>query len=343
MDRNVIPSLKERWSRIEAHRGQVAAALERMNAELPRQDRKIVNRVKRWFAGSEGFDSAIRYPDVLSICVPLANAEISSGDPSVAIERSAKLGFCAIGQTLSIRNRLFGLLVYLLVSTLVMAILAVFFSVAVIPGFEQFFGEMTTQLPKMTELVLTLASVIRVTWKYVLAVFCGGVVLALVMNWLTSRPDYFGESWLQQCFKTKRNKAACWSWHVSLLLDSGLSINDAVKVAGEAQRSLWLKRASLEWLEHRTGVLEFYESQKLEPSFGKRYQLIDTTLSISKPAAQVDMFREIAMYYWARNGTISDWWIRLAASFFFWLFVTGVVVAAFSLYSPVLFNLSRLT
>ncbi len=326
--------LMECWDWIDRHRSQIAVALEQLRPDLPRKDQKFLNRVKDWFSGTADFENAIERPDVLAICLPLAQHS-SPEDTSSTIAHSTRVGFCAIGHALSMRGRLKTLWIYLALLLSGIFILAVFFSVYVIPGFENIFNEIHIKPSRLTQLVFTAAWLIRIGWIYVVLLFLGGLGFDLARNLFGNQTRGTQKSWLNQRLKTRRNEAAFWAWHVAMLLEAGLCIADAVKIAGDSQNSPWLKRASQIWLRG-SAKTPSVPSKKAMPLFGHRYRLLDSTLNLSNPLAQIDLFREISTYYWERNQSIGDWWIKWAISFCYWLFVLGVIFVAFALYLPVL-------
>lgn len=339
MSQGKFVSLQERWNWIEENRSRIVAALEDLASDLPREDRRFVNRLIRWFSGTAGFEKAVESPDVLAICIPLVENDNPPSD--VTIRRAVTIGVCTIGRTLSLRNRLLSRLVYPLCQIILIIALTIFFSIWIIPMFEAFFLDIEIQLPMVPEAIINLASLVRAGWKYfvILALLLVGIGLA--MNWIAAKRDVVRESWLRQVIETNRNKAACWTWHVAMLLESGVQVARAVEIAGESQVSRWLKTSSQKWVDRHSEKTAKAKEDK-QHVFGQRYQMMDTTLSLSDSKAQTDLFREISTYYWERNRMISEWWISWATSLLFWFFVAGVILVAFSLYVPVYSSFSGL-
>lgn len=333
--------LQARWNWIESHRGEIANALQQLSKEMPRQDRILLTRLAGWFAGKAGFEAAIKRPDVLAICLPLIQGNFGDESSQADIERAVRIGFCSIGQTLSTRGRLWSLFLLPALVVAAMAVLAVFFSVAIIPQFQAVLEDFGIELPKLTNLLFKLAWVVRSSWAFLFGCLVAFAGLAMFMNALTSGRRIAGESWLEQRFKTTRNAVAGWAWHLALLLDAGITTDDAIEIAGDSQSKSWLKRACQNWIRQHSHTTS--DENSISPSFGRRYRLIQTTLGIDNQAAQVDLLKEVATYYWARNRTIGDWWIEWLIAILFWIFVGVIVLAVFALYSPMLSVISGLT
>ena len=143
--------LQERWSWIAAQRGEIATALRQLSTEMPRPDRVLLRRLARWFSGNEGFEAAIKRPDVLAVCLPLVQGTIGDKPSQAEIGYAVRIGFCSIGRTLSTRGRLLSLLLYPAMILAALAGLTVFFSVAIIPHFESVLNDFGIDLPRLTK------------------------------------------------------------------------------------------------------------------------------------------------------------------------------------------------
>ena len=330
--------LQECWSWIDAQRGEIGSALNRLAIEMPSGDREVLSQLSRWFSGKAGFEKAIARPDVLAVCVPL----IEIKGPTVApaeIERAVRIGFSSIARTRSTKGRVLNLILFPALLILAMSVLAIFFSIFIIPYFESIFLEFGIELPTLTRVLFKLARLIRATWMFVLGFIVGAIVLVYLANGFTIDRRSAGESWLDERCKSTRTTAAGWAWHMAMLLESGLSVPNAVEVAGNSQSKNWLKRASRKWVDHRQSP-----SQKVNGSmFGKRLRLLDTTLDINHPVAQVSLFKEIATYYWTCNRTIGEWWMRWSVSALFWLFAVAIILVVYFLFVPLLAIVGGLT
>ena len=239
-------------------------------------------------------------------------------------------------------GRLLRLFLYPAMILAAMAVLTVFFSIAIIPHFESAFDEFGIELPKLTNLVFKLAWLVRISWMFIFGFLAGLAGLAFLMNALTSGRRVVGESWLDQRFKTMRNAAAGWAWHLAMLFESGIGSTNAIMVAGNSQNNLWVKRACQNWIHDQTAST-FSDGIARSPEFSNRFHLIHTTLGVDHQAAQVDLLKEIATYYWARGRSIGDWWIQWAVSILIWVLVATIVLVVFALYLPMMAIVSGLT
>jgi len=251
------------------------------------------------------------------------------------LERAVRIGFCTIGGTNFNRGRLLRLFMYPAIILAAIAMLTVFFSVAIIPNFQSVFWEFEIGLSGLTELVLLIARLVRSSWVIVLGCLTGLAGFVLLMNLLTNGRRNVAESWLDQQFKTTRNAAAGWSWHMAMLLDSGLGRTSSIEIAGDSQKNQWLKKACQTWIRDRT-TSDVPEGSAHSPAFVQRFHLIHTTLGIDNHAAQVDLLKEIATYYTARNRMIGAWWVRWLVSFLICVLVVAIVLVLLALFGPMI-------
>lgn len=333
--------LKERWDWIETHRREIAAALNQVSNGMPRQDRVSLRRLARWFSGNGGYEIAIRRPDVLAVCLPFIHGDLSEKPGPADFQHAVRIGFCTMSRTMFNRNRLQQLFLYPSIIVAAIAMLAVFFSVAIIPNFQSIFFEFELRLPRLTEIVLQIALVVRSSWIIVLVCVIGLVGFVLLMNLLTSGRRNVAESWLDHKFKSTRNAVAGWAWHMAMLHDSGLDRTSAIEIAGNSQNNLWLKSACQTWLRDRSASKDPYGSATA-PAFDQRFHLIHTTLDIDNRAAQIELFKEIATYYTANNRTIVSWWASWLVSFLLFVLVNAIVLVVVALYEPMISLISGL-
>lgn len=330
--------LQECWSWIDAQRGDISSALTRLAMNMPSDDRAILSQLARWFAGKAGFEKAITHPDILAVCVPLIEIKGPTASPS-EIERAVRIGFCSIARTRSTKGRVLNLILYPALLFLAMFALAIFFSLFIIPYFESIFVDFGIELPKMTMILFKLAWLVRASWIFVLGFMVAALVFVYLANVFTRDRRSVGESWLDERCKSTRTTAAGWAWHMAMLLESGFSVPKAVEVADYSQNKNWLKRASRKLVGDQQSLSE----EVNDSLFGDRHRLLETTLEVNNPVAQVSLFKEIATYYWTCNRTIGEWWMQWSVSALFWLFAVAIVLVVFFLYMPLLAIVSGLT
>ncbi len=135
-----------------------------------------------------------------------------------------------------------------------------------------------------------------------------------------------------------RNTVASWVWHLSLLLDAGLSSGEAIRTAGEASGELWLRRKSRDWSESQamgTTRRPFFVSRKL--------QLANYAVQLPRSDGQIALLQETATYYWDRNRSVGDWWINWLVAFIVMVVGASVGLIVVALFSPLLAIVSGLT
>ncbi len=320
--------LAEHWHLIESRRSAIGSALLQLRSELPLPDQKIPKRLAGWFLGTGGYDQAITRPDVLAVCLPLTNATSVGELTDADIRRGVRFGFSSIAHTFSSRLRNLSLLFYPAFVLLAFAMLTVVFSFQIMPDYKFLRDNYGIEGSQFTRYMFNLAWLIRVSWSYVFGVVGAMLLASIVVSAFTANQRVATENWFQCRFKTARNAAAGFASHIAILLASGLSLPQAVMIAGNSQNQRWLQRESRNWLRQFSPEVQLDALELPRTDFrsfsGFRYPLLNNALAVNNRAAQIDLFREIAAYYWASNRLTSDWLIKGAASILFWL--CGVVI-----------------
>ena len=336
MDRPSVlnqPTFEERWSRVQAVRQEFAAELDQMAAELPKEGGRHLQLLSRWFKGAADSDAALNQPDVLAISMPMLNTEdsIAPGD----LKQFARAGYCALGPNLSFGRRLIRLFIYPILILFLGGLLAVGFSYWIAPEFEEIFGEFGIELPAITMWVLRCARIVRFTAPFIIGIPVAVFFLMLLSSQKWGSRDVSNLSWLDRRFMSTRNALGAWAWHISLLLEAGIPLPQSIRTAGETTGNAWLKRVSMkrnEEEEQQAGLL-FYEN----------FHLLDCALRLPLSPGKIAVLREIATYYWDRNNSFGDWWMKLFVSLILWFFVVMIMTCIIALFLPLISVVSGLT
>jgi len=287
---------------------------------------------------------------VLAVCVPLCkslqlNGELVESDLATAV----RVGFCSVGQNTAASRQLLKAFAYPAIVLLAAAMVAIFFSVFVVPEFEKMFREFEIELPAMTEFVFEFANSIR-SWSFF---FLTWITLTIGIVWYLNRisaprrPDGLG--WLDLWMKSSRDALADWAWHISLLLESGLPQNLAIPQACRFAGKSWLRENSRFWVQVESenspsGAVPLQPGLRpMRYLTNPKYQLLDYALTVPNTEGKIRLLREVAMCYRDRNRNIGLWWIEWLVAFMLWGIGVVILILVVSLFSPLIAIISSLT
>ena len=188
----------------------------------------------------------------------------------------------------------------LFLATLVLTAL----SVLVVPMFERIFSDFGVRLPSLTRFVLSAARWIASGLPLLIIVVVSAMLLFLHLR-KRLRPASRG--WFDGRVSTPYRRAtalARLSYFLADLLEGGLEIRDALRVAGFATG----------WSRLRTAAWQFANEGRLSPGQTRSYEALTATilytLSADMPRpSRIRLLREIGLCY-AERARQTDWWAR---------------------------------
>ena len=334
----IDPVLQTHWEAIQNKRQALAAVFDRMAESFPREGSKRLKSLSDWFSKARSFDDALIRADVLAVCLPLCRSLESDGEISNSdIASAARIGFCTLGQNSSGSRQLLNALAYPAVVLLATGLVAIGLSKYVIPQFELMFEEFGIDLPATTIFFLESAKVIR-NWSFLLIlwpILLLGIVGFLDRLTARRRPDGLG--WLDLWTQSSRTALADWAWHISLLLEAGLTQPTAMRQAGRYAGKSWLRQSSKFWARSEKDSSPA-DGEALPKRYlsSSKYQLLDYALAVPNSDGKIQLLREVASYYRDRNRNIGLWWIQWLVTILLWAIGTIILVVIFSLFSPLI-------
>jgi hypothetical protein len=333
-------ALAERWDRLMGVKDQFAGELESVAVELPGEPSRRLRECSRWLRRGADLESTLQRRHDLGICLPLMKLSRDEAMTDAALAEAARIGACVIGRDSTTRPQFIRKLAYPLGMLFGVSLLAMLFSFFVSPMFEEMFDEFGIELPAMTNLVLASAQVVRRLWWIVAIV----IVVAAIANWgwkLTSNGSRSSATnWVDYRMISNRDSLASWAWHVSLLLQLGVSQCEAVKNAGLDASKNWLRRSSLEL--HR--CCQKRPDAELPPLLpGSRYRMLGKAMQVPDSDGKIGMLQEVADYYWDRNRSVGDWWISSLSVCLLCVVGVCLFLAIISLFMPLIAIVSGLT
>ena len=343
----VEPILQSHWDAIQSNRQALVDVFDRMAANFPPDGAKRLRSLSQWFSQGKGFEDALVRADVLAVCMPLVKTlelegEISQSD----IASAARVGFCSVGQNSSGSRQLLRALLYPAIVLLLAALVTIGLSVFVVPQFEKMYEEMGMQLPATTAFFFGCAKVIR-NWSLVFILWPALMMgLTWFLDGLTARRRPDGMGWLDLWTQSSRTALADWAWHMSLLLEAGMTQAMAMRQAGQFAGKSWLRESSNFWAKNESSKASSDASSDGQPTkylSSRKFQLLDLALTAPNSEGKIQLLREVASYYRDRNRNIGLWWIQWLVTFLLWAIGAIVLVVIFSLFSPLIAIISGLT
>lgn len=244
-----------------------------------------------------------------------------------------------------------GVIVYPLFVLLLSAMVFAAISIAVVPVFEQMFGEFGLSLPTPTLLVFSISHIFQSIWFWLLFAVLSFMLVVILGLRVADNLRWFVwgsvDPWLSTGYSARRSLGDL-AWHTSLLIEMGLGAEAAIEFAGAASRKRVMRRGSSNLANHfgmtnprPTPMQDFVASAQPEPleNSGKNWYLgvpchllahaLNARHSETEPVA---MLREVASLYWDREQTKSVWvlsWLQPLAVLMISLVVGFVVLALF--------------
>lgn len=329
-------TLKSNWDLIENSRAVMSKQISSLADSLFGTRRKQLKSISRWLNGTEGYEQALKRPDVLCFCQPWVDTILSKSTPEplteFEIEAAIGKGFCKFETRAALPRNLIPFLYplfsfYALMTTIILG------SIWIIPEFKKLFEEFGISLPLITQSVLRLSQWIQAVWMPIVAVLVLVPIVLLILARISQYNSAYSLSWFDRRLRRHRTKLSAWATHVASLLSAGLDETEAVQIAGSCSASSRL----------RANCVAFAENPKhnlLDPG---RYPLIYNSFSLNDRPAKIAILEETARYYRSVSRVVQSWWLAWLSKAIIYLIgaVLFYVVAAMLL--PLLSIISGLT
>jgi len=179
------------------------------------------------------------FPSILVNMVAAGEAsgslEISFGRMSEHFEKDAKL-----------KGMMKKAMIYPIVVGIVAVVVVIVMLAFVIPNFSSVFADMGTELPKITQIVVTASDFIRQRW-YIIAVVIAAIVFAVVSFKATpTGQHFFGKLGIKLPVfgnMTVKSASARLARTLSTLMAAGISMVDAIEITAKTMDNIWFKEA----------------------------------------------------------------------------------------------------
>ncbi len=234
--------LRGHLARVRSDGAAIAPALRAYAQQMPRgrQRRELLTLIRVLERGH--LDEAERaFRKLPEYWIPLLSAAASSRDPGRVL-----LGFLEESQQADELRRQWWLTwAYPLVVACLAAAVVVSICVLIVPGFGEIFQEFGLQLPGLTRLILRLSEWINSAWTAVVVgiLIVVGALAAYAAHWL----PWSMLGWLPDRLRMpfgRTTAIARFTQFLSDLLEAGLAVPDALRIAAVSSRRWRFRRAA---------------------------------------------------------------------------------------------------
>ena len=325
---------------LQRHLGDVVGCLERESSFSSGRLKVRLTRVVNFLRQNPNLDQVLQHRDALALLLPIFNA--ATPDDSAArldadpltrgkVEIAVRSGVQRISETSVYRRNWLQLFWYPALVLIVAFFVSVILSFTVALEFEGllqnlFGGNQNIQLftvrtPWLTQLVLAIASFLRLAWATITFLSCVAIFVAAWANYRQRRQSESGLGWWDDQNISVRGALAIWSDHLSSLLKVGVSQTEAFEIVSRESPKMSLRKLSSALADRDKAVA----SDAVKPYFPlRKYALLDHALNQNSLPAKTTALDEVAFYYRHRDQFVSTWWMSWGSTAMLWL--TGLAV-----------------
>jgi len=300
--------LKSNWDSIAQVAPQIANEIEIKSEGLSGNFYREALAASQFLFGDPDYEKALNQPCVLAILNPLARLASVGPVTENEIAKAVSAGLCTLSRHGTTHRSLLRIFIYPILLTYFAAFASILVSHFILPYFEQMYAEFGIILPGMTQMFFILAYAIRTYTITILLVLLGLPPLLWLVNWIGHDKRPPGMSRLDVLLSRKRPSAARWLLHHSLLLEAGLSNDEAIGRASTISGKGWLrKRAAARSRQLSAETLEakirFFDRQK--------YRMADTAISMPRSRGKVALLQNVATWYRDSSSNYIEWLVQL--------------------------------
>jgi type II secretory pathway component PulF len=292
------------------HHQEIASVLSQTTAGFAGKRRRQFTALSKLFRDGVAPQRVLENPDALAICVPLlhpaASAPLARWQIQDAVLREADNSLHRYPG----RRRWWASLVYPLAILVLCGLIMIGICLYLVPEFDRMFSEFGLRLPPTTTLLIWIS---RLFQRWGIAILVASLVAVVVGACLAyhlhrSSTGRAGSRGLSGWFISTRGIWALWAWHVGLLLDAGLSLGDAIAMAGRVSGRSRLQQASQVMIERLTS--DAPRSADVALYFpGGPLPMLAYTLQLQDLTQQSAILRDVAVMYWDQECNKRVWWL----------------------------------
>lgn len=327
------------WKSIVQFAPQIASEVEIKSEGLSGNFYREALAVSQFLQSDPTLERALNQPCALAVLNPLAQMASAGPITGSEIAKAVSIGLCTLSRHGSTHRSLFRIFLYPILLTYFMAFGCILISHFLLPYFEELYAEFGIQLPGITSLIFFLGYIFRTYTITILLILLGLPPLLWLINWIGHQNRPPGMSRLDVLLSRKRSATARWLFHLSLLLEAGLTKEDAIEKASSISGKFWIKRRAAAFKNRAkdsfTNDVRFFRGQK--------FLMADTATSTPRSRGQVTLLQHVATWYRDSSSNLIEWLVQLLIPLYVFTIVLGFFLLITSLLTPVITIFSGLT
>jgi type II secretory pathway component PulF len=255
------------------------------------------------------------------------------------IAKAVSIGLCSLSRHGTTHRSLFRIFIYPILLTYFATLGCILISHFIVPYFEEMYVEFGVMVPRMTTFFFYVGHLFRTYTITILLILLGVPPLLWLINWIGHENRPPGMSRLDVMLSRKRSTTARWLFHLSLLLDAGLTKEDAIERAASISGKLWIKRKAVAFKNN----IDDASNVNVRFFGGQKSRMADTAISMPRSRGQVALLRHVATWYRDSSSNLIEWLVQLLIPLYVFCILIGSLLLIVSLLSPILSVISALT
>jgi hypothetical protein len=324
--------LESQWPLIQQAGSRIADEIDIKSEGLSGSLRKQSLAASHFFRSEARFEKALNQSCVLAIANPLARLANGKEISQSHIATASHLGFCTLSRHGSNQRSLFRIFFYPIMLILFGILGAVFISFFILPTFEQMYTEFGIALPGMTKMFIYLGYVVRTYVVSIMIVVLGLPLLTWLLNWFGHEKRDPGMSRVDVLLSRKRPTVSRWLLHASLLIEAGLTNEDALQTASSLSGKRWVRKSAAmrkQQLESNQPIQghRFFDRDKL--------RMADTAFLMPRSRGQVTLLQQVATWYRDTSSGVIEWFAQLLTPLLLGFILITIFLLIISLFFPI--------
>lgn len=307
------------------HHCEIAAALRRATADVPRASQRFLTDLANRFEAHRTPQQVLADPAAVHLLAPLAPHAAALPDQPHRIEAAVMNAEQRFRQHASQRRGFSIGLTYPLVVVVGLVVLVLFYLAYIVPMFDQMYTEFEVELPAPTRLVILLSRWLLAWGWLILTVILAVVVplVAVTIGWLRRR-------------SARREAVAGWATHLAGLFRLDVPYPEALRIASSPSRLSWL-RAFVQ-----TQLASSPQDFAAPTLGGRPLAMVSYALSQPTPAERSEWLDEVAEMYLERGHYRRGAYLAWMAPAMFCLTGATIGLIVISIFMPLVSLISGL-
>ena len=296
--------------------------------------------VSEFFRGGADYNEALRQSTILAIANPLAQVAAQGPITKADISTAVSQGLCTLSRHGITHRNLFRIFLFPILLTYFVGFGVILVSHFIVPFFEQIYTEFGIVVSWLTGFFVQLGYGIRGATMPLLVVLFGLPPSLWLFGLVGRKKRQPGMSQLDLLLARKRPTIARWLLHFSLLLEAGLTKEEAIGIASSSSGKRWVSRRVEAWKQ------ECETSDPDEPSLffdDREVRMADTSIDLPRSPGQIVLLQHVATWYRDSSSSLIEWLVQLLVPLYVFLIMATCVLFMLAMLEPIISVIGSLT